>query len=173
MTEFINAIDDYTISLLSDYKLKTYGFCELMRKTADNQDQVIPVTIPKREQVAIDDRYKVITWMRWAAPVSYETSDEWTFGKEEKRVGTIPIRLIFCNKTELGENLVFDFINELPEKFTISGYQFVFVNGNIGVDPSHEEIHNTELSNVTYERHRSTWNIYAITINVQFLQCES
>jgi hypothetical protein len=129
------------------------------------------VTIPGRQQVSLDDRYNFITWMRWIQPATYEASEDWSFGKSEARVGTVPIRLVLAHITTLGEDLVFDFINAFPSKFEVSGYQFVFVDGRPSIDPDHEVIYTAELSNTVYEKHRFNWNIYLLNINVQFLEC--
>lgn len=176
MTEIIEAIDAWTASRYPTYTKRLYGFCELMHKTAGEGgvDQVFPVTIPLREQVSIDDKKNFITWMRWAQPVTYENSEEWSFGNEDTRVATIPIRLVLAHRTTLGEDLVFDFANNLPTKFTVSGFQFVFTNVTISIDPDHEAIMQQELgpaNYITYEKHRFTWNVYVLTINVQFLEC--
>jgi hypothetical protein len=172
MTEIIEAIDAWTLNRYGMYDTKLYGFCELMRKTANGADQFMPVTIPNRVQVSIDDRYNFITWMRWIAPVTYEANEEWSFGKDDARFGTVPIRLVLAHRTTLGEDLVFDFINAFPNKFDVPGFQLVFVDGSPSIDPDHETIYTTELSNTVYEKHRFTWNIYVININVQFLECE-
>jgi hypothetical protein len=179
MTGIIDAIDDYTSDRYSAYNKKLYGFCELVKKTAGEggAEQVMPVTIPDlpataREHVAINDGYNLITWIRWAAPVVYSASEEWSFGKDEARMGTLTLRVIFAHKTSLGETLVFDFINALPTEFSASGYQFIHVEGAPSVDPDHEAIWLTEFGNTSYEKHRFTWNLYAVNITVQFLECE-
>lgn len=176
MTEIIEAIDAWTLDRYKSYDTKLYGFCELMRKTSGEGavEQIFPVTIPDRKHVSIDDKFNFITWMRWIQPASYEASEEWQYGKTDVRVGTIPIRLVLAHRTSLGENVIWDFVNNFPDKFTIEGFQFVFTNASISVDPDHEAIHQAELgpaNYITYEKHRFTWNIYVININVQFLEC--
>lgn len=176
MTEIIEAIDAWTASRYTSYDKKLFGFCELMRKTAGegSVDQVFPVTIPGRVHVSIDDRYNFITWIRWIQPATYENNEDWSFGNSEARVGILPLRLVLAHKTSLGENVVFDFINAFPSKFTISGFQFVFTNANLSIDPDHEAIVQAELgpaNYLVYEKHRFTWNLYVLNINVQFLEC--
>lgn len=178
MTEIIEAIDSFTSNRYAAYNKKLWGFCELMRKTAGegSAEQVFPVTIPdnpssRREHISLDDRYNLITWIRWTEPAGYEASEEWSFGKNEPRVGVLSLRLIFAHKTILGEDLVFDFINAFPSKFTISGFTFVHVNGTPTIDPDHEGIYRAEFSDTAYEKHRFTWNLYAVNITVQFLEC--
>lgn len=176
MTAIIEAIDSWTANRYAAYNKKLYGFCELVKKTADGKDQVMPVTIPsnstaRREHVSIDDKYTFITWMRWADNVKYEASEEFSFGKNDARFGVVPIRLVFAHKTTLGEDLVFDFINAFPSKFKVSGFKVVFVDGAPTIDPDHENIFIQEFSNTVYEKHRFTWNLYVININIQFLEC--
>jgi hypothetical protein len=70
--------------------------------------------------------------------------------------------------------LVFDFIKSFPTKFAIDGYKFVFTDPELSIDPDHEAIVQAELgpSNyLVYEKHRFTWNVYMLNINVQFLPC--
>lgn len=174
MTEIVDAINDFIADRYSGYTLKQYGFCELMRKTAGEgqAEQVFPVTINGRVKVSLDDRYTLMTWIRWTNPVTYQASEEWSFGKTEARVGNVTLRVVFANKTILGENMVFDFVNALPSKFTISGYSFAHIEGDPSIDPDHETIYTTELGNTAYEKHRFTWNLYAVNITVQFLECE-
>jgi hypothetical protein len=177
MTSIIEAIDQWTLKrYAASTTEKLYGLCELMRKTAgEGGEEIFPVTIPGRVRVSIDDRFNFITWMRWAQPVTYEASEEFSFGKSEARVGTIPIRLVLAHKTTLGEDLVFDFINAFPSRFRIPGYDFVHVVASPSIDPDHEAIVQAELGpNLypTYEKHRVTWNIYLINLSIQFLECE-
>lgn len=176
MTAIIEAIDAWTASRYHAYNKKLYGFCELIKKTAEDKEQVMPVTIPsdptaRRQHVSIDDKYTLITWMRWAEPVKYEPSEEFSFGKSEARLGTVPLRLVFAHKIILGEDLVFDFINAFPSQFKVSGFKFVFVDGAPIIDPDHESIFRTEFSDTVYEKHRLNWNLYVININIQFLEC--
>lgn len=176
MTSIIEAIDQWTLNRYGIYTEKLYGFCELMHKTAGEGgvQQVFPVTIPGRQQVSIDDRYNFITWIRWAQPVTYEDNADWSFGNTEARVATQPLRLVLAHKVTLGEDLVFDFINAFPSKFTIPGFQFVFTKADLSIDPDHEAIVQTELgpaNYLVYEKHRFAWNVYVVNINVQFLEC--
>jgi hypothetical protein len=175
VTDIIQAIDAYTLSFLSGYQGHTYklfGFCEIVNFGAKGQDQPIPVTIPAREKVSLDDRYKVITWTRQTEPVQYDDNSEFAYGKKEARFASLQLRLIFSNKVEIGENLVYEFVESLPSKLSVSGYKLVFVNPSLPVNPDHENIYLTELGATVYERHRIPWNVYAITLNIQYIKCE-
>lgn len=179
MTGIVDAINDFIADRYSGYNLKQYGFCELMRKTAGEgeAEQVFPVTIPsnsyvQRENVTLNDRYSLITWIRWVNPTVYEASEEWSFGKSEARVGNLTLRVVFANKTTLGEDMVFDFVNALPSKFAVSGFEFVHVDGAPNIDPDHDAVYAAEMGNTSYEKHRFNWNLYAVNITMQFLQCE-
>lgn len=178
MTQIIEAIDAWTLSRYTSptFNAKLYGFCELMKKSAGDGsvEQNMPVTIPLKRQVAIDDKFNFQTWMRWINPATYEATEEWQYGNREVRVSTLPLRLVLVHRTSLGENIVWDFVNNFPDKFTIDGFQFVFTNAAVSVDPDHEAIVQAELgpSYIVYEKHRFDWNVYVININVQFLECE-
>jgi hypothetical protein len=176
MTEIITAIDAWTANRYA-YTKKLYGFSELVKKSSsEGKEDIFPMTIPgnpssRREKVSLDDRYTFITWIRWAQPATYSASEDWSFGKSEARIGEIPLRLILAHKTILGEDVVFDFINAFPSKFTVSGFQFVFINGSPSIDPDHDTIMQTELNGTNYEKHRFDWNVYVLNINIQFLEC--
>jgi hypothetical protein len=175
MTEIIQAIDTQTLTFLSGYSgytNKLFGFCELVKFGAKGQDQPIPATIPDREKVSLNDAYKVITWIRQTDVVQYEDNPDFSYGTKEARFANLPLRLIFCNKVELGENLVYDFVEFLPSKISVSGYKLVFIKPELPVNPDHETIYLTELGNTVYERHRIPWNVYAITLNIQYMKCE-
>lgn len=179
MTDIIEAIDNYTTDRYSAYNKKIYGFCELIRKSAGegSVDHVFPKTIPSNPNtegipVSLDDRFSLITWTRWAENVNYETSEEWSFGKSEARLANLPLRIIFAHKSSLGEELVFDFMNSFPSKFSVTGFKFVHVVSTPTIDPDHEGIYKAELGNTVYEKHRFTWNLYAVTVNLQFIMCD-
>jgi hypothetical protein len=182
MTEIIQAIDAWTLNRYGIYTEKLWGFCELVRTTAgDNkQEQVFPMTIPsnpttRREKAVIDDRYNFITWIRWASPVSYSENADFSFGKNEARFGSLPLRIVLAHKITLGEDLVFDFINAFPSKFSVAGQQLVFTEATPSIDPDHESIFQQELGPAnyqSYEKHRLTWNLYVINVTMQFLECE-
>lgn len=177
MTEIIEAIDAWTLDRYSAYSTKLFGFCELIKKTAGEgkEEQIFPVTMDSpRVHVEINDRYNFITWVRWKDAVTYEVSEDWSFGNSEARFANLPLRLVLAHKTILGEDVVFDFINAFPSKFTVPGFKLVFTKADLSIDPDHETIVQTELGPagyLGYEKHRLSWNVYVININVQFLEC--
>lgn len=176
MTEIIEAIDAWTQDRYSNMNLKLYGFCELVSETSGEATQVYPMTMPdaagERIQVSLDDQFDLMTWIRWVEPISYQPNEQWSFGKNEARFASLPLRIVFAHKVEFGEDLVFDFINAFPSKFNIPGFQLVFTEATPTIDPNHETIYQTELGNTVYERHRFPWNLYVINATMQFLECE-
>lgn len=175
MTEIIDAIDDYTRGYFNtspDYDLRAYGLCELMKKSAGGTEQPIPVRISDRSPVSIDDRFEVVTWIRLIGQVNYETNEEWSFGKNEARYATMNLRMFFAHRTSMGENVVFQFMQDFPSKLMVPDFQFVFISANQNIDTDHENIYNAELGNTVYEKHRVNWNVYAINLTVQFILCE-
>jgi len=171
MTDIIEAIDAWTASRYSQYTQKLWGFCELMRKTSNDKTQFMPVTIPARKQVSIDDRYQFITWIRWTDNLNYEQDTEWSFGKFEAQRAKLPLRIVLAHRTTLGENIVFDFVENLPQRFNVPGYKFVFTSDTPVIDPNHETIYTTELSETVYEKHRFDWNIYVINLTLEYIAC--
>jgi hypothetical protein len=178
MTGIIEAIDTWTASRYHAYNKKLYGFCELIRTTSGDkgEEHVYPITVATpRVKAGINDNYTFITWVRWINPVTYENNSEWSFGKKDARFGNIPLRIVLAHKTSLGEDLVFDFINAFPNKFTVPGMQLVFSDEKPSIDPDHESIVREELgpaAYISYEKHRLTWNVYVLNVTMQFLECE-
>lgn len=171
MTSIIESIDDYTTESYTYLKVKAFGFCELMTKTSEKSSQVMPVTIPERKHVSLDDKFDLITWVRWAEPARFDLSDEWSFGRTESEEGSLTLRIVVAHKSKLGENLIFTFALGLPRKLDLSGYKYVFMNGRPNINPDHEGIYRTELGDTVYEKHRFTWNIYAIDLTYNFIEC--
>ncbi len=173
MTEIIEAIDSWTANRYASYTQKLWGFCELMHKSSAGKEQVMPVTIPHRKQVSLDDKYQFMTWIRWADTLSYEQDDDWSFGKIEQQRAKLPLRIVLAHKVSLGENIVFDFVQNLPNQFKITGFKFVFVGDTPSIDPNHETIYITELGDTVYEKHRFDWNIYVINLAIEYIVCLS
>jgi hypothetical protein len=174
MTEIIDAIDDWFKSEFSQYNILQFGLCELIKRSAGESktEQVIPVNVTDRSlKVSLDDRYKIVTWTRWTQPITYEASEDWSFGRSESRFANVPLRMVFGIKQDLGEDIIFDVVNNFPSKFTVAGFQLVFTDGKPAIDPDHETIFTTEFGNVVYEKHRLTWNMYAVNLNIQFIEC--
>jgi hypothetical protein len=176
MISIIQAIDNYTTSYFSGNTLKTWGFCELMHKSAGEGkvEQPMPVTITDRKQVSLLDNYQIITWIRQTQQIIYDGNEDWSFGKNEARFASLPLRIIFCNKVSLvdSEKLVYSFIHSFPSTFSIDGYRLVFTDTTPSIDPDHESIYREELGNTVYEKHRFPWNIYGVNITIQFIECD-
>jgi len=177
MTEIIEAIDAYTTAKYPQLDMKLWGFCELAHKTSTNQsDQPIPMTAygyQERKQVALDDRYDVITWCRWVNPLSHSINEDWSFGRNEARESSITVRIVVAHKVELGENFIFDFASGLPARLNLTGFKYVFMDdGSPSIDPDHEAIYRTELGKTVYEKHRIPWNLYTVDATFNFIQCE-
>lgn len=176
MKEITEAIDAWTNSQYAAVNRKLFGYSELMRKTATGSEQPMPVTIPDRAQVSLDDRYDLITWIRLPGQINTGNEidgNDWSFGLDVAPVQTATLRFIVAHKTTLGEDFIIDFVKAIPSTLIVSGYQFVSVDRpGITVDADHESIYTTELGNTVYEKHRFTWNIYAIGLNIQFIPNE-
>lgn len=174
MTDLLQTIDDYTAARYSQLRLKLFGFSEIMHKTSTNgSDQPMPVTIPGRVQVALDDRYDLITWLRWESQVQYSQNEDFNFGSSDATYGEITVRIVLAHKVALGENLVFDFANHFPQILNVPGYQYVFIDDSFNIDPDHEKIYLTELGKTVYEKHRFNWNIYVVNFTFQFIPCDT
>lgn len=180
ITSIAEWIENWTIDYVSSsppLAVKNCGFVELTNRVSKWDDSVstqpIPMTINgtgDREQVSLDDRYDFIEWIRWVSPIQAVPNPEDQWGLKEGKRKTLPLRIVIAHKVELGENLVDQIAENLPELITLSGFDFIFLQG-WSVDPSHEQIYNTELGETVYEQHRFNWNIYTIDLNVEFKLC--
>lgn len=153
------------------YKMKLFGYSELMTR----KDQVMPVTINTRDQVSLDDKFDLITWIRLPGTLTLGNEiegDDWAFGLKQGVVQEATLRLVIAHKIGLCENLILDILQNFPVKLTVENYQIVSINkADISVDADHESIYNTELGQTAYEKHRFPWNLYALEIPVQFIPC--
>lgn len=184
MNDIINAIaehiQNWTIDFVGgtpDLTVKNWGFVELSNRTSkgnkSTSTQPIPMTINgtgDRQQVSLDDRFQFIEWIRWTdrARAVVNPDDQW--GLKEGKRKTLPLRIVIAHRVELGEDLIFQIAENLPQIITLTGYEFIFLEG-WEIDNSHEQIYRTELGDTVYEQHRFDWNIYTIDLNVEFKQC--
>lgn len=174
MAEFIETwAEDQASSLI----VKNYGFAELVNRESRGKtstgNQPIPITIPgdgsEALQIALDDQFNFIFWIRVLRTVSTRNDqDAWGL-KDGKRL-SLPMRIVIAHRNNLGEDLVYNLANDIPASFVIPGFEFANTE-NIDVDNDHEVIHDTELGKTNYEKHRFTWNIYVINLNVEFIPC--
>jgi len=78
--------------------------------------------------------------------------------------------MVLALKVELGEQLAYQIVRYLPELLSANGYSLISINRpDISISADHEAIYTTELGNGNYERHRFTWNLYAIEIPLQYI----
>jgi hypothetical protein len=166
--------------------VKNWGFAELVNRSSKGtskngrgQEQIgnqpIPITIPgdgsEAQQIALDDQYNFIFWIRVPGRAQFVDNPEDHWGLNQKRRQSLPLRIVIAHRNNLGEDLVYNLVEDLPENFYISGFHFVFVNSNGDVDNDDETILDTELGHTNYEKHRFTWNIYTINLNVEYIPC--
>lgn len=180
MIEIIQAFDEWTDNY-TDVEKKLYGFCELMHKTQAGSDQPMPVKVVdgnsnRGEYAALDDRYQLITWFRLPGGIDFQDEidgENWAFGLDNGEAQRANLLMVIATRVELGERWIFDFVKALPKSFKIDGYQIIHIDKRgITLDADHETIYNRELGRTVYEKHRFTWNIYALSpISVEYILC--
>lgn len=179
MTDIVQGIDAWmTERYANTYSLLLYGFCELGKRTNEGKTQPLPMTITgthKRRQVALDDRYQVVTWIRQNGTITFgESIDDqnWAFGLDDGNVANANLRMVVAHKVELGENLIIDIARGLPALLNNENYKVISIDkGSISIDTDHENIYETELGDGQYEKHRTPWNLYVINFAVQYIRC--
>jgi hypothetical protein len=178
MIDIVQKIDDWTAAEYPSASKKLWGYCELITRTSNSNDQPMPVKIINGQadrgtnQVSLDDRYDIITWVRLTSgPRRIEHEDEGWGVKESQRTA-ITLRWVIAHKVELGENFINELLRDFPDRFTVEDYAYVYIDNDFDIDPDHESIYNTELGKTAYEKHRFNWNIYAVELPIEFLMCE-
>lgn len=179
-------IEEWATDYASTLLVKNFGFVELVNresrgttKNRQNQSTVstqpIPITIPgdgsEGLQVSLDDQFNFIFWIRLPGKVRITEDEDDSWGIKQGKRQNLDLRIVIAHRNNLGENVVYDLVEDLPDNIFIQGYQFVFLDAEGEVDNDHETIHDTELGKTNYEKHRFTWNIYTINLNVQYIPC--
>jgi hypothetical protein len=180
MIEIIDKLDEWVSEEYSGLNKKLWGYCELVHKTTGTPpvDQPMPVKIIDgvadrgTNQVSLDDKFELITWGRLPGTVTAIANEEDNWGLKDGRRQSFTLRWIVAHKVQLGENFINTLLRSLPDRLTIDGYEFVYINPDIEVDADHEAIYRTELGNTVYERHRFNWNIYSVSLTFEFIMCE-
>lgn len=180
MTDIITAISDFIEDWVNDDQSpdiaqKNWGFVELVTKSFQNSTQTFPVPITGSHDrgtvIALDDQYSFISWIRIPGVVETRLSEEDSWGLDEGKRQFLGLRVVIAHKVELGEDLVINLVNAIPEKLELTGYEFVHISANGGIDFDHETIYRTELGDTVYEKHRLAWNVYVINLNVEYIPC--
>jgi len=179
-------IEEWATDQNSTLLAKNFGFCELVNRSSKgtsknrlNQESVstqpIPITIPgdgsEAVQVSLNDQFTFIFWIRINGRIQIVESVDDSWGLKQGKRQILSLRIVVAHRNNLGENLVYDLVQDLPERIYINGYDLVFLSPAGEVDNDHETIHDTELGKTNYEKHRFTWNIYTINLNVEFIPC--
>ena len=178
MIPIINALDSWTASQYPALSSKLWGYTELVHKTEQGSDQPMPVTINNtsdRQQVALDDRYQLITWFRLPGTIEIKNDidgNDWAFGLQHGIVQRPVLRWVIAHRVEIGDDWIFSFLKSIPSGFNLENYQMVFIDKNRAtLDTDHEAIYLTELGKTVYEKHRFTWNLYVVNVAVEFILC--
>lgn len=155
-------------SEFGNYRKRFFGLSEIVTK----KEQHFPVTIPGRQQVALDDKLDLVTWIR-VINVNEEDAPEMSYGRNIRTRSTAQLRFVVALKTDLpdAEELINDISKAIPFYLTSPGYKAIFVLKSRPIDFNHEAIYQEELDNTAYSKHRLPWNLYVITLNVQFILC--
>lgn len=183
MEQLINAITEHiknwTLANVSRSPLavKDFGFCELVYRESEadgvSSTQPIPMTIngtDDRDQVSLDDEFDFMVWARWVDRIFSNPNVEDQWGLKEGKRKVLPLRVVIAHKVELGEDLIVDIAENLPERITLAGFDYIFLE-RWSINPDHEAIYNTELGKTVYELHRFNWNLYVLDLEIEFKQC--
>jgi len=167
LKDICDQIDIYVKSKIDLPGIKLFGFAELATKA----NQPHPVTIPNREQIAINDKYDGIFYHRLISS-GLSQPDELQRGNVSVSLFSSRMRTVLAYKVKkFAEEFIFDFNKAMPDLLSVDGYHSVDVTNNVGINSDQEAIYKTEFGGGDYEKHILTWNIYAIEYNVEFIKC--
>lgn len=164
MTEVCDKINEEIEDFVDNGSLNT--LCELITK--DNQPH--PITVTTRRQVAPNDRYDAVIYYRILdSPVNAEEPDMW--GRTFRKKVAQRLRMVVFVKHSKGESWIYDLINELPDTLVVTGYRAIDLGPNFNLIVDQQGIYQQELGANDYERHATSWNIYAIEFDVNLIRC--
>jgi hypothetical protein len=181
-------IEEWATDNHSTIIVKNFGFAELVnrssRGTTKNRrnfdvvsTQPIPITIPgdgsEAEQISLNDEFNFIFWIRTNGKIRIVESEDDSWGLDVGKRQNRTLRIVIAHRNNLGEDLVYELFQDLPERIYLDGFDLVYLGADGEIDDDHETIHNTELGITNYEKHRFTWNIYTINLNIEFIPCTS
>lgn len=160
-------IDKAILATLPTKGLKAYGLCELVTKGK----QIHPVTCKDRKQAEIHDLFDGIFYHRFLNATPAEDVD-FSFGIDISDRVSARLRTFVAFKVKLGEEFIFDFIKALPVRMSITGFKLLQRSSNVDLIADHEGVYSQEYGEKTpYEHHRTSWNIYAVEYNIEFILC--
>lgn len=81
----------------------------------------------------------------------------------------MPLRIVIAHRVELGEDIVHELAEAIPESIFVDGFDYVWPQ-QFSIDPDHETIYRTELGETVYESHRFPWNLYVINLDVDYIE---
>lgn len=180
MIAFIDQLDywfgTYVSAKYPAITMRSSGFCEQVFRTVDSRSTPLIVSIngtSNRDNITLDKRFDLITWFRLISPVTKQNNiegNDWGFGFNQDPVQKATLFWFLAWKVELGEELPFTLIENIPASLRVQGYQIASVDrSSISIDPDHEKIYRQELGDTVYEKHRFPWNIVGITMNLEYI----
>lgn len=168
MKKVSEKIDQWAEENYGTIRHNFFGFCDLVKRN----DQPMPSTVPDKKQVALDNNFDLITWQRLSTQIETSSDENFSYGKKIAKKQTADLRYVIAVKASLGEEFIIEFNDSLPGQLIVPDYKYVFVTEARIVDADHESVYNTELGETEYEKHRFAWNIYAILLKIEMLNCK-
>lgn len=142
------------------------GICELATKS----DQPHPVSVPDKKQVAPNDKFEAVVYHRLLNDVATDDPDN-SFGSKVYKKHSQIVRTVVMAKMAKGKDWIDTFIDAIPDTIDgLTGYKFVNIN-TINKNTNQDEIFNTEFGESGYEKHRLSYNIYALESTVEYIYC--
>jgi hypothetical protein len=166
-------IDTILMAAFKTKGLKAYGLCELVQKDSKPNPVTVTPINNTRTPAQIHDSFNGIFYHRLLGNNGYVEDLDHSFGDVLRKRFTVRMRTVVAYKIKLGEEFMFEFVKAFPEKLStaeLTDYKFVHLGqGNLIAD--HEAVFIQEYGNNSYEKHRTSWNIFALEYDIDFILC--
>lgn len=137
----------------------------------DKNQTYYPITADN-EKVFPNDQYDV-AWYHRLLNANPEESEEYSFGRKSSVDVNQSIRTVFISEIDLGDDLVLDFINAMPDKLEFSGYKFIEVSKDISLNRDSGQVWTDEWDNSYRDKYQMIYHIYAIEWTLNYIKCSN
>lgn len=83
------------------------------------------------------------------------------------------IKTVFISEIALGEDLVLDFINAMPDKVEFSGYKFIEVSKGNSLNRDSGQVWTDEWDNSYRDKYQMRYHVYAIEWTLNYIKCSN
>lgn len=174
MEDIIDHIDEQIQECLGAGQF--YGLCRLL---IDDQGAVYPATYPDNSgsppslavtKVTPNDRYPILIYHR-LLDGSLADSETFSFGRSMTRENRQLVRMVVLVNFSLGESVIDNIINALPDEIINEDYKSIVFGTDITLIRDRDSIWTTEWGNAYKDKYQMRYNIYAVEYTLSYVRC--